>query len=224
MSISVRELMTDRVIAVRENATFAEMVAVVRRYDLASMPVIDEGDHVVGIVSEDDLLLKEAGGPPYARPFGRFLRRRDHRKAAGTTAGEVMSSPAVTVTPATPAREAARLMHRRGIHQLPVVDAGNGRLKGMLSRSDLLAVYQRPDEDIRREILADVIEDGFALDPGGFTVTVVRGIVDLHGNVERRVVIGPLAEAIGRVDGVIQLRNHLTALWDDVSPTPPKVL
>lgn len=98
------------------------------------------------------------------------------------------------------------------------------RLKGILSRSDLLAVYQRPDEDIRREILADIIEDGFGLDLARFTVTVVRGTVDLQGNVERRVVIGPLAEAIERVDGVIELENHLTALWDDVSPTPPKVL
>jgi CBS-domain-containing membrane protein len=220
MSISVAELMTERVIAVRENAAFTEIVAVVRRSGVASLPVIDAGNHVIGIVSEDDLMCKEAGQGRKRGFFGHLLRRRDHRKMVGTTAGELMSSPAVTVIAATPAREAARLMYQHGIHQLPVVDPGSDRLRGIVTRSDLLAVYQRPDQDIRRDIVSDIIEDSFAMDPDRFTVTVAQGIVEIHGEVKRRAIVVALAEAIERVDGVIALKNHLTSRWDGVSPTP----
>ncbi|MFL6056384.1 MAG: CBS domain-containing protein [Actinoallomurus sp.] len=221
MNISVAELMSERVIAVRENAAFTEIVAVMRRCHVASLPVIDADSRVIGLVSEDDLLCKEADQGRKTGFTGRVLGRRDRRKIAGRIARELMTSPAVTVTADTPAREAARLMYRHRIHQLPVLDPATGRLRGIVTRSDLLSVYERPDEDIRRDILAEVIEDTFAMDPDRFRVNVTDGTVTIRGEVQRRSVAVTLAEAIKRVDGVVAFKNHLAYQRDDTSPTPP---
>jgi CBS domain-containing protein len=123
----------------------------------------------------------------------------------------------VTVTAATPAREAARVMYRHRIHQLPVVDATSGRLTGIVTRSDLLAVYERPDEDIRREILYDVIEDTLGLPSERFDVGVVGGTVTIRGRLERHSAALRLAEAIAHVGGVITVMDHLTYDLEDAA-------
>lgn len=219
MDICVADVMSERVIAVRQNAGFAEIAEVMRRFAVASLPVID-GDHrVIGLVSEDDMLLKEArrgrGGIA-----GWRHHRAERRKMAGATARDLMTAPAVSVTASTPAREAARTMYRRRIHQLPVVDPATGRLRGIVTRSDLLGVYDRPDEDIRREIRTDVIEDDLRMDPSRFAVTVADGTVTISGRLERRSAIPDVIEAIERVDGVVAVTNHLTYRWDDSAPMP----
>lgn len=223
MSVSVADVMSERVIAVRQNAEFAQIVAAMRRFRIASLPVIDAEDRVVGLVSEDDILLKEADQDRGRGFLRRFRRRAGRPGQAGTTAAELMNSPAVTVTAATPAREAARAMYRHRIHQLPVVDPGSGRLTGIVTRSDLLAVYERPDEDIRREILYDIIEDTLGMDPEWFTVGVVGGTVTIRGEVERRSAGQRLAEAIGHVEGVVTVADHLVCRQDDTaSKAPPR--
>ena len=79
------------------------------------------------------------------------LRRKEHEKARGTTAGDLMTCPAVTVTPDDTVERAARLMYTRKVKRLPVVDA-NGHLVGIIGRADLLSVFDRTDEDIEPEI------------------------------------------------------------------------
>jgi CBS domain-containing protein len=148
--------MSDQVIAVRAKASFAEIAAVMNRWPIASPPVIDTDGRVAGVVSQDDLLLKQT--PPGHIPAGR-RRRAERRKRAALTADRLMTSPAITITPDTPVRHAAQIMHRDRIHHLPVVDPVTGRLRGIVSRADLLAVYERPDEDIRREIFRDVVHE-----------------------------------------------------------------
>lgn len=219
MNIRVADVMSERVIAVRQEADFAEIAGVMRRFGIASLPVIDEDNRVIGLVSADDLLLKEAGrGRGGVMAWRR--RRAERRKIGAATARELMTTPAVSVTPATPAREAASLMYRRRIHQLPVVDPVTGRLRGIITRSDLLGVYERPDEEIRRDILTDVIEDDLRMDPDRFTVTVAGGTVTIGGRVERRSFVPDVIAAIERVDGVVAVRNRLTYRWDDSTPMP----
>jgi len=182
-----------------------------RRFCIASLPVIDRDDRVIGVVTEDDLLARQARAP--TRGWRALLGGRRGRD--GSTAGELMTSPALTVTAVTPAREAARTMYRHRIHQLPVIDPASDRLIGIVTRSDLLAVYERPDEEIRREIVYEIIEDGFGLDPGGFVVTVALGTVTIRGEVARRSIARSLVDAIGRVEGVVSVADHLTHRLDD---------
>jgi CBS-domain-containing membrane protein len=220
--VSVAEVMRDKVVAVRERARFAEIAAAMQRFHISSLPVIDSQDRVIGLISNYDLLLGD-GVPQSGRSrlLGRF-RHRDRCESAGMLATELMSSPAVTVTALTPARDAAREMYRHRIHQLPVVDAMTGRLTGVITRSDLLAVYERPDEDIRGEILNGIIEHTLGMPPGRFEVAVVSGAVTIRGHLERRSAALRLAEAIAHVDGVITVIDHLTFACEDTTPKMPR--
>lgn len=223
--VSVAEVMRDQVVAVRERARFNEIVAAMQRFHISSMPVIDSEDRVIGLISNYDLLFGE-----YKRGFDdvrggllrRLLRRSARSDVLGKVATDLMSAPAVTVTACTPAREAAREMYRCGIHQLPVVDPATGRLTGVVTRSDLLAVYERPDEDIRHEILHDIIERTLGLPPERFEVGCVGGTVTIRGRLERRSAALRLAEAIAHVGGVIAVGDHLTYDLDDTATKPPR--
>jgi CBS domain-containing protein len=220
--VSVADVMRDQVVAVREKARFAEIAAAMRRFHISSLPVIDSQDRVIGLISNYDLLLAD-GVPEGGR--SRLLSRFRHRDRSGSAerfATELMTSPAVTVTAVTPARDAAREMYRHRIHQLPVVDAVTGRLTGVITRSDLLAVYERPDEDIRAEILHGIIEHTLKMPPVRFGVTVVGGAVTIRGQLERRSAALRLAEAIAHVDGVITVIDHLTYACDDTTPKMPR--
>ena len=162
----------------------------------------------MGVVSEADLLLKQeiAGleGPHFFESAG---RRETRRKALGERAADVMSSPAVTASPEMSVVEAARLMHRRKVKRLPVVD-GAGRLVGILSRADVLRVFMRPDEEIRREIVDDVIVRALWLDPQPLRVAVSQGIVEFEGEVDRRSDVEALAALTLTVAGVVGVRTE----------------
>lgn len=225
--VSVGEVMRKQVVAVREQARFTEIVAAMRRFHISSMPVIDAQERVIGLISNYDLLLgDESGdlGQGCGGRLGRLFRRDGRYGGSRKIATDLMTSPAVTVTAATPAREAARVMYRNRIHQLPVVEATSGRLTGVVTRSDLLAVYERPDEDIRREVLHDIIEHTLGIPSGRLKVTAVGGTVTLSGRLESRSCALRLAEAVAHVGGVITVIDHLTYERDDtVAKAPPRV-
>ena len=203
----VAEVMTYNVVAVRQEAEFKEIVAVMQRRRVSAFPVLDDGDRVVGIVSEADLLPHEAYP---ARPSARNnQRRRFPYKADALTAGELMTSPAITISPEATVTEAARVMHSRKVKRLPVIGA-DGRLVGIVSQVDLLGVYDRPDAQIRTEITERVIAGDFVLDPREFTVLVGGGVVTISGKVERQGVALGLLEAIWDVAGVVDVRDRLS--------------
>lgn len=208
MSTQVAEVMTRNVVSLRKHAEYKEIVQVMRLRRFSAFPVLDEEDNVVGVVSEDDLLVKEGYGPQVGGP--RFLTRHaDRARAAALTAGELMTSPAITIRPEATVAEAARTMHGKHVKRLPVVD-GNGRLVGVVSRVDLLGVYDRPDEDIRRQIVEEVIRIAFTLDSLAFDVTVTGGVVTLSGYVDREAVALSLLRAVRQVDGVVAVRDRLS--------------
>jgi CBS domain-containing protein len=222
VSVRVADVMSERVIAVGQDARFGEIVAAIRRFRIASVPVIDAEGRVIGLVSEDDLLGREVGRSLGRGLLARLRGLRDRSQRTEPTAAELMSSPAETVVAATPVREAARMMYRRNIRRLPVVEPVSDRLVGMVTRSDLLAVYERPDEDVRREILYDIIRDTLGMDPERFTVSVVSGTVMIRGEVESRSAAGRLAEAIGHVEGVATVDDRLVYRQDSrTSKAPP---
>jgi CBS domain-containing protein len=208
MKSMVRDVMTSRVVAVRSDASFKEMVAKMRESRISAFPVVDGYGRVIGVVSEADFLNKEAEQADIQGVLASLLYFRSHAKATGVTAGELMTSPAVTVGPDTPVVDAARLMRDRRFKRLPVVNA-TGHLIGIISRTDVLGVFLRPDKDILREVTDAVIPASGAQGPTRFTVTVTGGIITVGGRPENDRAGHELAEAIRRVEGVVAVFDQL---------------
>jgi CBS-domain-containing membrane protein len=207
MTSTVADVMTRNVVSVRKSAMFKDIVQVMRGRRFSAFPVLDENDKVIGVVSEDDLLVHEGFRGSGAGP--RFLlRHADRVKVGGLTAADLMTTPAITIRPEATVAEAARTLHTKHVKRLPVV-TGDGHLVGVVSRVDLLGVYDRTDVSIRTEIIKQVIESEFVLDSRAFTVTVESGVVTLSGPVASEPVGLSLLDAIRQVDGVVTVRDRL---------------
>jgi len=209
MNATVKDVMTTHVVAVRKNASFKDMAARLREHRVSAFPVLDEDNKVVGVVSEADLLTKEALEFAVPGKVSSMLHQRELAKAAAVVAEDLMNKPPVTIGPDEFVTHAARLMYTRKVKRLPVVDA-DGRLIGIVSRADVLSVYSRPDEDIRHEITEGIILDTLLCDPSRFTVTVKDGIVTLEGMPETAVVGHDLIEETRHVEGVVAVRDRLS--------------
>jgi CBS domain-containing protein len=208
---TVGDVMTRRVVALAAGAMFKDIVRALETQRISAFPVVDRSKKVVGVVSEADLLRKEEFRPdgedrtrgPAARPSARS------DKAYAVTAAELMTSPPVTVGPEATLAGAARLMARHGVGRLPVVDA-DGVLRGIVSRSDLLTVFLRPDQDIAEEIRREVVGGRFPEGMDSVHVEVHEGMVVLTGRVSDTSLV-PLAERLVRsVEGVVDVRCALT--------------
>jgi CBS-domain-containing membrane protein len=217
MNATVKDVMTTHVVAVRKNASFKEMASRLREQRVSAFPVIDEENKVIGVVSEADLLTKEALGSNGPGRVTSMLHHWKQAKAAATTAAGLMTKPPVTVGPGDLVSQAARLMYARKVKRLPVVD-DDGRLVGIVSRTDVLSVYSRPDEDIRHDITEGIILDTLLCDPSRFTVTVKDGIVTVEGMPETTAVGHDLIEETRHVEGVVAVRDRLS--YPDERPVP----
>jgi CBS-domain-containing membrane protein len=178
-------------------------------------------------VSESDLLLKERRHE--LDSTGDLLhlqkRRHDRAKAGGTVASEVMSSPAITITADTSLSLAAGLMHEKNVRRLVVVD-DRGRIAGIVSRSDLLQVFLRTDDELRDEIASGLIPALLLAWPEGIGVDVRANVVTLSGEVDRKSDAEILARLTRDLDGVVGVVDDLTYKWDDsaVAPAGPAPL
>ncbi|MFF4804313.1 CBS domain-containing protein [Streptomyces sp. NPDC001351] len=198
---TVSDVMTHTVVAVGSEAPFKEIVELLDQWKVSALPVLAGEGRVVGVVSEADLMAKEEfrdteEGDPEIR-----------RKAGAITAGELMSAPAVTVHADASLAEAARIMARRHVKRLPVVD-GVGLLQGVVSRSDLLKVFLRDDEEIAQEIRHSVLGQLPVTAP--LTVSVKEGVVTLGGSLPDRMLVPVVARAVRAVEGVVDIRLDLT--------------
>jgi CBS domain-containing protein len=212
MKTTVKDVMTTRVIWVNKDASFKEMAAALRENRVSAFPVLDDKHVVIGIVSEADLLTKEALiDEPEGLPamLNGILHRKDQEKARGLTAGDLMTSPPVIVHPGDTVEHAARLMYDRRVKRLPVVDP-DGHLVGIVSRADVLTVFNRKDEEITREIKEQVIRYGLLADPKAFTVTVKDGVVTLDGKPETSQLGHEIVRRIRHVPGVVAVRDRLS--------------
>jgi CBS domain-containing protein len=209
MHAYVRDVMTTGVVAVRVGTSYREMTAMFRQHRVSGFPVVDDDGKVTGVVSETDLLAVAAADPDTG---GHPAPWRPHHKVLAVgeaTAGALMTHPAVTVGPDELARTAARLMSSLKLQRLPVVDRDR-QLVGIISRSDVLSVFGRTDEEIRREVTQDVIADGFFTDPARFTVTVHDGIVTLEGVPGSAVLGSSIVDQVRQLEGVVVVRDRFT--------------
>jgi CBS domain-containing protein len=212
MSATVNEVMTTHVVAVTKDASFRDIAVMLRQHRVSAFPVVDADGKVIGIVSEADMLPKEAllAAPGVRAPAGLpESQHNDFAKAAGVTAASIMTGTPITITPDEPVTSAARLMYSCRVKSLPVVTE-QGYLVGIISRADVLSVYGRPPAEIAREIREDVITSGFGGDPSSFTVTVKDGIVTIEGRPQTGQQGRDILARVWHVEGVVSVRDRLS--------------
>jgi len=207
----VRDVMTPNVITVGEDTPFEVIAAALREHRVSAFPVLDETSQVIGVVSESDLLAKLAlgiddGGVPGM--IAGILRLRQLQKARAVTAAELMTSPAYTVRPDDTVEQAARIMYLRNVKRLPVVDA-DGRLAGIVSRTDVLAVYNRTDADIAEDIRTGILSTETPADPGTFDVSVTAGVATMVGRAQTREQAQAVIGRARHIQGVVAVRDRL---------------
>ncbi|MFF0431480.1 CBS domain-containing protein [Streptomyces sp. NPDC004327] len=207
---TVADVMTKQVVAVRPDAEFKEIVTAMERWRVAAVPVVEGEGRVVGVVSEADLLLKEEFHD-HRLGLVEQLRHLDATAKAGSSrAADLMTTPAVTVAPDASLPRAARLMAAHHVKRLPVVDA-RGAIQGIVSRSDLLKVFLRSDEELAAEVRRDVVEHLFPLSGSRVDVRVESGVVTLSGEVRDSALVPVAARLARAVEGVVDVRCELSA-------------
>lgn len=213
---TVADVMTRSVHVARPDTQFKLLVRLIEENRVSAIPIVDQLGMPIGIVSESDLLLKERRAEfESSQPLMHRQRRREQRsKAEAVVASELMTSPPITVPTTATLADAARLMQERNVRRLVVVDA-QGRIAGILSRSDVLQVFLRTDEDLRAEISHSLIPALLPDVPEGLTVAVRWNIVTLSGEVDRRSDAEILVRMAGGLDGVVSVVDHLSYRWDD---------
>ncbi len=219
MKLTVRDVMTKTAVVVTQDFPFKEIVRRMKEHRVSAVPVVDGDGRLVGIVSEADLLFKEEFDTPTerdARLLERKARRTARSKASGLVASQLMTTPVVSIEPDASIAKAARLIDRKGVKRLPVVDEA-GRIVGIVSRSDLLKPFLRPDEEIRREVVESLTRPGSWIEPRDLLVDVSEGVVMVRGIVEQRSMLPIVESTVLRIDGVVALQNGMGYKVDDTS-------
>ena len=223
----VKNVMSTDVATVRQGTPFKDVARLLARRDVSALPVVDRDGHVLGVVSEADLLVKQGTQEiEWTRSLRTWWRgRRNLRRATATTAGQLMTSPAVTVDTNSTVAGAARLLTAHNIKRLPVVDE-DGKLVGIVSRKDLLTVFLRTDEDIRDDIVEHVFEHGLgiAVNPAAVTVDVHDGEVALTGQLDLRSQLSLVEDMTRHIDGVVDVTVSMTYRHDDTRGHLPEAM
>ncbi|UKY47938.1 CBS domain-containing protein [Streptomyces inhibens] len=201
---TVSDVMTQTVVAIGQDARFKEIVETMEQWKVSALPVLAGEGRVIGVVSEADLLPKEEFRESDPSRLEQLRRLDDVRKAGALTAGELMSAPALTAHAGDTIAQAARTMAYKSVKRLPVVD-GEGLLQGIVSRSDLLKVFLRSDEDLAEEVRTEIIGRLFAGASTHLEVTVTDGVVTLRGTVGNTSLIPVVARLVRAVEGVVDV-------------------
>lgn len=220
--MKVDDLMTRDVVAVRADTSLKEVARLLAERRVSGAPVVDEEGRVLGVVSEADILARERGAGRERFDLLAWLSEWNgetaNDKLAALTAGEAMSTPAVTIRAGESLTKAAAYLVDRGVNRLPVV-GDDGRLVGILSRADLVRAFAREDAEIEREIREDVLVHALSIPPGAVEVEVSGGEVTLSGRVETKELGELLLSLTSHVLGVVDVRSVVH--WERADPRRP---
>lgn len=211
--MKVRDLMTPDVITVGGEASLKEAARRMIEAGISGVVVTDAAGTVEGVITEADFVKAESGRR--ARKRARLLRWFGQEEEAipqvERRVSDIMTRDVITVGPTADHAEAARMMTTAGIKRLPVVDRED-RLVGIISRSDILRAFARPDADIVTELSEDVMRRILWIDPKRIEIQVLDGNVVLEGRLETKSDADLLEDLAGRLDGVISVQSRLT--WE----------
>jgi CBS domain-containing protein len=212
--MTVRDLMTggERLVAVSPDTTLKEAAELMLEHGISGFPVVDADRHLVGVVSEGDIVSGEAGGTGREGMLARAQAFAGEPAGLPTprTVAEAMSSPAITIRADEPVVHAARLIAGHGVNRLPVVDEDH-RLVGILTRADVVRAFVRSDDDIAAEIRTRVVERLLGLEAGSVQVAVADGEATLTGEVDTAAHVTLVEYFASRVPGVVAVRSELRA-------------
>lgn len=215
--MKVNEIMTADVLTIGPEAPLRDVARILVEREISGMPVCDIERHVLGVVSEADILFKERGRPSEGSALVGWVLggsvMPDAAKAAARTVGESMTAPAITIGPFRSVHEAARLMTEHGINRLPVVR--DDELIGIVTRSDLVRAFVRGDAEIHDEIVHELLGRTLWLDQDSVEVEVRDGSVLLTGEVRTRSDAALLERLVTRVPGVVAVESKLHWRLDD---------
>jgi CBS domain-containing protein len=215
--MKARDIMISPVITVKPSALVREAAELLLNHRISAVPVVDEDDHLVGIVSEGDLLHRTEAGTERRHSWWLLTLlhndalAQDYIKAHTSRVEDVMTRDVIVVRPDTPAHEIAALLEKNAIKRVPVVE--NGRLVGIVSRANLIqavasarkeSAVPLSDSAIRDNLLAHLRQQPWA-NTSLMNVTVTNGVVDLWGMIgsdAERQAIRVAAEATQGVSAV----------------------
>ncbi|WP_405626298.1 CBS domain-containing protein [Streptomyces sp. NBC_01396] len=227
----VGSVMTTEVVRAEYGTPFKEVTRRLGGHRISGLPVVDDDDKVIGVISETDLMVRQAETSDAHEPKKRFRlaeltsrARKQAAKARARTAGQLMTEPPITVHADNSIVEAARTMAQHRVERLPVLDEAD-RLVGIVTRRDLLRVFLRPDEEIRTEVIEEVLVRALWLPPRSIDVAVTEGVVTLTGHMERKSETEIAVSMTRQIDGVVAVVDKLAFRLDDarVRPAEPAV-
>lgn len=223
--MKLRQLMTTTVITIGPEASLKEAARRMIEAGVSGLPVTDDTGSLIGVITEADFVKTESARRAAKR--ARLLRwfvRAEEIPEEERKVGDVMTSEVITLGPEADHAEAARVMRHAGIKRILVADE-SGKLVGLVSRSDILRAFARPDSNIIEEIKEDVMRKVLWIDPRPVEIKCEDGNVVLSGRLETRSDAQLLAELTRRLDGVVSLKDRLSWSVDNtklemVSPPP----
>ena len=213
--MKVGDIMTADLVSVAPDTPFKEVVERLVRAEVSSLPVVDAGGKLVGLITEADLISKDAYQSRRHRALALLadvLAARDHRwvtKAAGAVAADVMTRNVTVCGPDDDVRSVARRMLEHGVKRMPVVEAG--ALVGIVSRHDILEIFDRADQAIAADVERVLANDLNMPEDHHIRFSVDQGIVTLTGDVRYGWDEPVVASMVRDVAGVIDLISHLHA-------------
>lgn len=223
--MKVRELMTTELITVGRDASLKEAARRMIQGGISGLLVTDDVGSLIGVITEADFVKAESDrrSTKRARLLQWFGRDEDTEiPDRERLVGDVMTTDVITLGSEADHAEVARLMRKAGVKRIPIVD--DGRLVGIVSRSDIMRAFARSDSDIISEIIEQVMGDVLWIDPRRVDVRSEEGNVKLRGQLETRSDATLLEDLTRRVDGVVSVDSQLTWETDNTRlemTTPP---
>jgi len=208
--VNVKDVMTENVFTATPNTPLKVVATRMLEYGVSGMPVV-EGDRLLGVISETDILFKERTAPDRKGVLDWLVHYGEDpplAKLEARTAGEAMTTPAVTIASGRSVSDAAALMLELRIDRLPVVNGD--RLVGIVTRTDLVRAFTRADKAIEREIRDDGIVKRFWIGPSYVDVSVDQGNVLLEGEVDAEEQANAIVAFALRTAGVVSVKSRLT--------------
>jgi len=209
----VRDVMTREAVTASADTPIGDVAGLLATHRISAVPIVGDDDRVLGVVSATDLLPTVVAGDAAGR---RPRRGRRRAKAVAGSAGQVMSTPPVTIAADASLAEAATTMQTRKVRRLLVTDRA-GRLRGVVSRTDVLGPLTRSDAAIRDDVVEHVLRRALWIGPEQVRVHVDGGVVTLTGAVGRRSTAAIAARLAGKVPGAVGVADRIGYEFDDTA-------